>query len=241
MKIFITDDEGKFARDAETDEIGTICIKGPNVFKGYMEERHNKNLWPKPDWLNTGDMGRQDSDGYFWITGRKKELIIRGGHNIDPALVEEPLYQLQDVQVAAAVGRPDPRVGEVPVAYVQLAEGSDLTPDKIMQHLEKTVGERAAIPKEVIIIDEVPLTTVGKVFKPALKWETIKKVYHHELQSLGDAVENVDIHVGEDKVHGSIATITIKPSPSASEDEIKKKVDDVLGSYTIRYRVMIQS
>jgi len=241
MKIFITDDEGKFARDAETDEIGAVCIKGPNVFKGYTEERHNKNLWPKPDWLNTGDMGRQDSDGYFWITGRKKELIIRGGHNIDPALVEEPLYQLPDVQVAAAVGRPDSRVGEVPVAYVQLAEGSVLTADKIMQHLEKTVGERAAMPKEIIIIDEVPLTTVGKVFKPALKWETIKKVYQDDLRAIDDMAESVDVHVGEDKVHGSLATITLKPSSNTSADDIKKKVDDLLGSYTVRYGVIIAS
>ena len=143
--------------------------------------------------------------------------------------------------MAAAVGRPDSRVGEVPVAYVQLAESSVLTADKIMQHLEKTIGERAAIPKEVIIIDEVPLTTVGKVFKPALKWKTIKKVYQDELQALDGVTESVDIQVGEDKVHGSLATITIKPSSNASADEIKKKVDGLLGSYTVRYRVIIIS
>jgi len=239
MKIFITDDEGNFLREAEIDEIGSVCIKGPNVFKGYLEERHNKNLWPKPEWLNTGDMGRQDSDGYFWITGRKKELIIRGGHNIDPALIEEPLYQLPDVQIAAAVGRPDPRVGEVPVVYVQLLEGSALTIEDIKKHLETTVGERAAIPKDVFIIDEVPLTTVGKVFKPALKWETIKKVYQNELQELSGLAKGVDVQVGEDKIHGSLATITIQPSPNVSEDEIKKKVDDLLGNYTVRYRMFI--
>ena len=76
-------------------------------------------------WLNTGDLGRQDADGYFYLTGRKKELIIRGGHNIDPASIEEPLHQHPAVQLAAAVGRPDAHAGEVPVAYVQLKPGAD--------------------------------------------------------------------------------------------------------------------
>lgn len=239
MKIFINDAQGDYTREAETDEIGSVCIKGPNVFRGYTEDRHNLGIWAKEGWLNTGDMGRQDSDGYFWITGRKKELIIRGGHNIDPAIIEEPLYSLPDVQVAAAVGRPDPRVGEVPVAYVQLQDKSDLTPEKILDHLHQTVGERAAIPKEVIIIDEMPLTTVGKIFKPALKYDIIKQVYQKELAGLSGITTAIDVQVGEDKVHGAFATITIELSQSAAADEVKKKVDELLGVYTVRYRIDI--
>jgi fatty-acyl-CoA synthase len=226
-------------REAEADEIGAVCIEGPNVFKGYLEERHNEGIWPKEGWLNTGDMGRQDADGYFWITGRKKELIIRGGHNIDPAIIEEPLYQLPQVQVAAAVGRPDPRVGEMPVAYVQLQEGSNLTADKILEHLQQSIGERAAVPKEVFIVDEMPLTTVGKIFKPALKWETIKQVYQGELEALGDMVDSIDLQVGEDKIHGSLATITIKVAPGVLADDVRKKADELLGAYTVRYELEI--
>jgi fatty-acyl-CoA synthase len=102
MKVCVVDDEGKFLREAEIDEIGSICIRGPNVFNGYMEEVHNRGVWPLEGWFNTGDLGRQDTDGYFWLTGRKKELIIRGGHNIDPAAIEDPLYRLTGIQVAAA-------------------------------------------------------------------------------------------------------------------------------------------
>jgi len=97
MKIFIVDEDGKFVQEAETDEIGSVCIKGPNVFRGYLEDAHNRGIWPKEGWLNTGDLGRKDADGYFWLTGRTKELIIRGGHNIDPAVIEDPLYRLPGV------------------------------------------------------------------------------------------------------------------------------------------------
>ena len=239
MKVFILDDENLFSREAETDEIGSVCIKGPNVFKGYLDEAHNSDIWPKEGWFNTGDLGRQDRDGYLWLTGRKKELIIRGGHNIDPAAIEEPLYRLEGVQVAAAVGRPDPHAGEIPVAYVQLQEGADLTEEQVLDYLKKEMGERAAIPKEVFIIEQIPLTPVGKIFKPALRWEAIEQVYREELQVLGNMVDSVDVAVKEDKVHGSLAVITIKPASHASAEEIKDRVDNILTRYTIRYHLTI--
>jgi fatty-acyl-CoA synthase len=235
MQVFVDDQDGW--RPAETDEIGCICVRGPNVFPGYLEKEHNEGVWIEGGWLNTGDLGRQDSDGYFWLTGRKKELIIRGGHNIDPILIEDPLYQLPGVQVAAAVGRPDAHAGEVPIAYVQLQEGSDLTVEKILEHLKKEVGERAAIPKEVIILDEVPLTPVGKIFKPALRWDAIRRVYEKELEALGDLTESLEITVTEDKVHGSLATLTVKPAGGASKKEIEEKIEEILARFTIRYRL----
>ena len=239
MKVFIVNDEGKFVREAETDEIGSVCIKGPNVFKGYLDERHNIGIWPKEGWLNTGDLGRQDSDGYFWITGRKKELIIRGGHNIDPAAIEEPLYAIPGVQIAAAVGGPDPYAGEVPVAYVQLQDDANLTPEEILNDLRQTIGERAAIPKQVIIVDQIPLTPVGKIFKPALRWDAIQRVYEEELRQLGDLVESIEVKVSEDKIHGSLATITVKPAPNISKDRIADAVNEILGRYTVKYRLEI--
>ena len=239
MKVFVEDPSGY--RQARTDEIGCICVRGPNVFPGYLEEEHNKGVWIEGGWFNTGDLGREDADGYFWLTGRKKELIIRGGHNIDPALIEDPLYRLADVRVAAAVGRPDPHAGEVPVAYVQLQKGSGLTAEKILDHLKKEVGERAAVPKEVVILDEMPLTPVGKIFKPALRWDAIRRVYEQELQSLGKMADSVEVKVGEDKVHGSLATLIVKPAAGVSRKAIEDKVDELLGRYTIRYRLEIAS
>ena len=238
MKVMATTATG--ARDAAVDEIGSICIKGPNVFAGYLDPAHNTDIWPADGWFNTGDLGRQDTDGYFWLTGRKKELIIRGGHNIDPAAIEEPLYRLAQVQVAAAVGRPDPHAGEVPVAYVQLQPGSALTAETIMAHLQEQVGERAALPKEVVILDEVPLTPVGKIFKPALRWDAIRKVYAAELQVLDEMTESVTVSVGEDKVHGALATIRIRPAAGVAASAVEAKVNEQLARYTVRYKIEME-
>jgi fatty-acyl-CoA synthase len=239
MKIFIVDGEGLYVREAATDEIGSVCIQGPNVFNGYLDDAHNQGIWPKEGWLNTGDLGRQDEDGYFWLTGRTKELIIRGGHNIDPAAIEDPLYRLPGVQVAAAVGRPDPHAGEVPVAYIQLQENAKLTEAHILEYLKEEIGERAAVPKEVYIVDEIPLTPVGKIFKPSLRWQSIQRVYESELQALGDLAERIEVSVNEDKIHGSIAEITIKAAQGVSTDGIKQKVEDILTRYTVKYMLEI--
>jgi len=216
-----------------------VCIKGPNVFKGYVEEAHNEGLWIDDGWMNTGDLGRQDADGYFWLTGRKKELIIRGGHNIDPAVIEEPLYKIQGVQVAAAVGRPDPHAGEVPVAYVQLQEGVNLDGGEILSQVEAAIGERAAVPKEVIVMDELPLTPVGKIFKPALRWDATKRIFQEVLKDLGSMAGSIDVEVVEDKIHGAIARINIAPGENISPQDIEKKVGDLLSRYTVRYKLTI--
>jgi len=237
MEVFLRDEKG--ARLAELNEIGPICIKGPIVFNGYLDETKNKNIWMKEGWFNTGDLGRKDEDGYFWLTGREKELIIRGGHNIDPGMIEGPLYSLEGVQVAAAVGRPDSYAGEVPVAFVQLQQGSDLTPEKILDFLKQEIGERAAIPKEIFIMDEIPLTPVGKIFKPALRWDSVKNVYLNDILSLGDSVESADVIVSEDKLHGTLATISVKSSEASSKEEVKNKVKDVLSRYVIKYELTV--
>jgi fatty-acyl-CoA synthase len=240
MKVFIVDESGELVREAETDEIGAVCIHGPNVFSGYLDDAHNRGIWPRDGWLNTGDLGRQDGDGYFWLTGRTKELIIRGGHNIDPAVIEDPLYRLPGVQVAAAVGQPDPHAGEIPIAFVQLQEAADLTPDQILDYLKKEIGERAAVPKEVAIIEEIPLTPVGKIFKPALRWQAIQKVYQFELETLEDLFTSMDVTVTEDKVHGSIVAIAVKAASDISHDQIRDRVSDILARYTVKYELTIK-
>lgn len=240
MKIIQVDEEGRYLRDAQTDEIGSVAIKGPNVFKGYLDPAHNKGCWPGDDWFNTGDLGRQDADGYFWLTGRKKELIIRGGHNIDPAMIEGPLYQLPGVQVAAAVGRPDPHAGEVPVVYVQLQEGAQLTPEEILDYLKQKVGERAAMPKEAIILPAMPLTPVGKIFKPALRWDAVQRVYSQELKSLGGMAQDVEVAVGEDKVHGVLASISLRPAPGITPGQLERMVRDLLSLYTVKYLLRVE-
>jgi fatty-acyl-CoA synthase len=230
VKAVILDQEGGYVRDAETGEIGVVCIKGATVFKGYVEEGHNKGLL----------VGRMDEDGFLWLTGRRKELIIRGGHNIDPAAIEEPLYKLKGVKTAAAVGRPDAHAGEVPVAYVELAEQSALTREEIMEWAREKIGEKAAVPKDVFIVDRIPLTAVGKIFKPALRWDASERVYQHELKALGGLVERVTVKVGEDKVHGTKAFIHVKPAGGVTADPIRNRIAEILARYTVYYDVIVE-
>lgn len=172
-----SDSSSKFVRHANVDEVGVIAIRGDNVFFGYHNPSQNSDIWIEDNegnhWLNTGDLGYQDSDGYFFLTGRKKELIIRGGHNIDPKLIEEPVYQHESVALCAAIGKPDVYAGELPILYVQ--PKPNISTDKaelikqLQDYCQSHIAERAAIPKQIHIVEEMPLTPVGKVFKPALK------------------------------------------------------------------------
>ncbi|MBW1868874.1 MAG: acyl-CoA synthetase, partial [Deltaproteobacteria bacterium] len=92
---------------------------------------------------------------------------------------------------------------------------------------------------EIFIIEQVPLTPVGKIFKPALRWEAIKQVYRKELEVFGDMVDSVDVKVREDKVHGSLAVIIIKPAPQVSNEEIEGKVNQLLTRYTVKYSLEV--
>ncbi|MEN8164030.1 MAG: acyl-CoA synthetase [Acidobacteriota bacterium] len=237
FKVAILDSDGAYLRDAENDEIGVIAVRGPCVFSGYVEEVHNRGIWINEEWFNTGDLGRRDSDGYLWLTGRRKELIIRGGHNIDPATIEEPLYEMEAVQTAAAVGRPDAYAGEVPVAYVQLKPGAEVSEDEILEWARERIGERAAVPKAVHIVDEIPLTAVGKVFKPALRWDATRKVYEEELAALGNLATSVSVRVGEDPIHGTKATIRIECASDVLPETVRKTVADILELYTVHFEV----
>lgn len=201
MKAVLVDDVGNYVRDCNTDEPGTLVISGANVFAGYALPEQNQGLWIDTGdgkrWLNTGDLGRQDADGYFWLTGRKKDLIIRGGHNIDPATIEEPLHRHPAVQIAAAIGRPDAHAGELPVAYVQLKPGASAAAEEIAVFLREQITERAALPKHIRIIDAMPLTAVGKIFKPDLKRRETVDALQAALADAGVPVKAIAVHDGK--------------------------------------------
>ena len=208
MAVMIVDDDGEFDRVAETEEIGVIAICGPNVFAGYVSPIHNKGIWIDHNgqrWLNTGDLGRQDADGYFWLTGRKKEMIIRGGHNIDPKSIEEAIQAHPSVALAAAIGRPDIHAGEVPVLYVQLTAPGAASEAELIDYAKQHVTERAAHPKAVRIVAELPVTPVGKIFKPALSMLEIESVVRDEAESLG--VELKSLEVVQDTHRGLLARV----------------------------------
>ena len=227
MKAIRLDENGHYAGDCEPHEVGVLVVSGPNVFAGYRIPEQNKGLWvdlrDSQKWLNTGDLGMQDTEGYFFLTGRKKELIIRGGHNIDPALIEEPLHKHPAVELAAAVGRPDAHAGELPVAYVQLKAGAKVTEKELLSFLESQMTERAALPKHIHIIAEMPLTAVGKIFKPKLKHIEIK---HSLTQALNAAnLTGCRLTVRDDKSRGTVIDVVLK-NP-ATESDVRK----VLGQF----------
>lgn len=171
-------------RECATDEVGEICISNPGVYPGntYTEAAKNTDLYHHEKYLRTGDLGRIDPDGYLWITGRAKDLIIRGGHNIDPAEIEEALMAHTDVAMAGAIGQPDAHSGEIPCVYVELVEGGTATGEELREHCKVHVHERAAIPKYVEVLPELPKTAVGKVFKPDLRKHAITRIYNAELE-----------------------------------------------------------
>ncbi len=210
--------------EAGVDEIGEICISNPGVFVGntYTEADKNKNLF-YGDYLRTGDLGRIDGTGYLWITGRAKDLIIRGGHNIDPAEIEEALLGHEAVAFAGAIGQPDPHAGEVPCAFVELVEGASVTSEELMTFCKANVHERAAHPKHLEILGELPKTAVGKVFKPDLRKSAITRVYNAALEAGGCPARVVSVL--DDKKRGLVAQLELNGADAAA-------VQDVLGSFT---------
>ncbi len=227
------------------NEIGSVLIRGANVFPGYLEDIHNQGIWVdlgdgRGPWLNTGDLGRQDEDGYFWLTGRKKELIIRGGHNIDPKLIEEPMHRHPAVALAAAVGRPDPRVGEVPVVYVQLKPGAEATAEELLAFAQAHVPERAAIPKQVYLIEQMPVTAVGKIFKPALVRMQIQEVLTAALNALDEVAEAV-VQALPSKLHGTQVHVSVVLVPGVEQAAGEAAVQAVLGQYAFHYQVEVRT
>ena len=208
------------------DEVGEICIDNPGVFEGstYTEVDKNRDLFHHEVYLRTGDLGRIDADGYIWITGRAKDLIIRGGHNIDPAEIEEALAGHEAVAFAGAIGQPDAFAGELPCVYVELVDGASVTEADLMAHASEHIHERAAIPKYLEVLDELPKTAVGKVFKPDLRKLAITRIYNGALEKAGHSARVVT--VTEDKKRGLVAHID--RNGEADEDGVRK----VLGEFT---------
>jgi fatty-acyl-CoA synthase len=223
MRALILDSDNKYLRDAETDEIGVIAIRGPNVFAGYLDPAHNRGIWIERAgdvWLNTGDLGRQDADGFFWLTGRKKELIIRGGHNIDPKLIEDPLHHHPAVALAAAIGRPDPHAGEVPVAYVELKSGSHASPSELLEFAQRNIPERAAWPKAVRVVDKLPTTNVGKIFKPDLQRLEIEDLVRAEADATKADVTKIGFR--HDPTRGLVACVQVSRGGAELRDALAK-------------------
>ncbi len=166
-------------------EAGELQVRGPTLFAGYLDPRQDDGALLEGGWFRTGDLASIDEGGFLRITGRLKDVIIRGGHNIDPAPVEEVLHDHPEVVEASVVGMPDPDAGEVPVAYVVVSPGSAIGEDDLVAYMRARVRERAALPREYVLVEELPRSAVGKVVKNRLRLDAVGATFRRVLDAAG--------------------------------------------------------
>ncbi len=167
------DGEAQLDERCAAGETGVLVLRGPHVSPGYLNAKRNAGMFEQ-GWIVTGDLGHLDEAGRVHITGRAKDVIIRGSHNIDPGLVEDAFLAHPAVSQCAVVAEPDAYAGEVPVAFVVLRAGVGLDAEALLREVAPQVYERPACPKRVVLVESLPLTAIGKVFKPTLRLRAIE-------------------------------------------------------------------
>ncbi len=161
VEMKLVDDDGNEVADGEP---GEIAIKGHNIMKGYWQRPEANEEAIKDGWFFSGDIGKKDEDGYFFIVDRKKELIIRGGYNVYPREIEEVLYEHEAIQEAAVIGVPHEELGEEVGAAIVLKDGQDVDADTIKEHVKEQVAAYK-YPRQVWFMDELPKGPTGKILK----------------------------------------------------------------------------
>ncbi|MFF4544668.1 AMP-binding protein [Streptomyces sp. NPDC001406] len=223
-------------RDVPAGSVGSVLISGPTVFPGHVEGRdddgHRISSQGKvvDGWLDTGDLGYLDEYGFLHLTGRAKDLIVRGGHNIDPRVIEDALLAHRAVTGAQAVGQPDGRAGEVPAAYVTLCDGT-VGEDDLRAWAAAHVSEAAAAPKAVRVLDALPVTAVGKPYKLALRADATRRVLTEVLGDIEDVTE-----VSADAESGAVTvTVTLRaPAGAGVMAEVERRV----GHFAVPCRIV---
>jgi long-chain acyl-CoA synthetase len=165
VKMKVVDDDG---HEIDQGEVGEILIKGHNVMNGYWNRDEATAETIVDGWLHTGDMGRVDEDGYFYIVDRKKELIIRGGYNVYPREIEEVLYEHPEVLEAAVLGVPHDEYGEEVAAAVALKEGGSVSAQELLDYVKEQVAAYK-YPRQVWLVDELPKGPTGKILKREIR------------------------------------------------------------------------
>jgi long-chain acyl-CoA synthetase len=163
--------------DVETGKItllpgltGELAVKGPQVMKGYWKNSEETTLVLRDGWLLTGDIGKMDKDGYFYITDRKKDLIKYKGYSVYPREIEDVVYEHPAVKLCAVVGKPDPEQGEIIKAFITLKDGAKVTDSEILEFIRERVAPYKVV-HEVEFRKELPLSPAGKVLRRILQEE----------------------------------------------------------------------
>jgi long-chain acyl-CoA synthetase len=163
VEMRVVDDNG---REMPRGEIGEIVVRGPNVMKGYWNNPSATAAAIRDGWFHTGDLGRIDEDGFFFLVDRRRDVIIRGGYTVYPREVEEVLYEHPAVRQAAVVGVPHPELGEEIAAVVSLRAQAE--PDALRAYVRERVAAYK-YPRQVWFVDEIPTSHTGKILKRALR------------------------------------------------------------------------
>ena len=165
VEMSVQDDDGRILG---TNETGEICVRGGNVMVGYWNQPEETKKVFRNDWLLTGDVGHRDTDGYYYITDRKKDMLIVNGINVYPREIEEVIYHFPGVREAAVIGVKDERRGELPVAFVAPAEGQTLDEKALLQFIRAKIADYK-VPKQVVVMPALPKNATGKVLKTELR------------------------------------------------------------------------
>jgi len=219
MRVVALDEHGNASdREVARGETGMVLFKSPNVFSGFVDPADNAKAFTADGWLATGDLGWIDSEERLNLTGRSKDLIIRSGHNIDPKVIEDALSAHPAVQVCAAVGAPDAYAGELPVVFATLVPGGAATEDELLAFTAARVDEAPAKPKWVALLDALPMTNVGKIYKPELRAMAASRVVAATVAELcaelglPEAARPRVTHEGE-----SLVRVTIDPAAAGAQ------------------------
>ena len=206
---------------------GVIVLRGPHVSPGYTDTQRNAGMF-EDGWLVSGDLGHADAQGYLHVTGRAKDVIIRGSHNIDPSLVEDAFLAHPAVAMCAVVGEPDAHSGEVPAAFVTLKPGSAATGEELLAAVAPKVYERPAVPRRVVVLEALPLTAIGKVYKPTLRARAIEI----KLQEVVAGVAGAPSCLIEAKEKGGAFVATVH-AQGARDAAFESRCRDALGAIAV--------
>jgi fatty-acyl-CoA synthase len=186
--VALNSDDQATSHTLPAGEKGMVLYQGPNLFSGYLDAAETARSFTPDGWLITGDVGFIDTQGRLHLSGRAKDLIIRGGHNIDPKVIEDALGAHPAVALCAAVGAPDAYAGELPVAFATLKPGSPVTEAELLAFTAERVDEGPAKPKSITVLSTMPVTNVGKIYKPELRTlataAVVQKLIHNTLRPL---------------------------------------------------------
>jgi len=164
---------GEDGKELPVGATGEICIRGGNVMQGYWNQPEETAKVLRDGWLYTGDVGNCDAEGYFYITDRKKDMLLVNGINVYPREIEEVIYQFPGVKETAVVGVPDPRKGEQPVAFITMAEGRTLDEKALQQFIRGKLADYK-LPKQIILLPALPRNATGKILKTELRKQVAK-------------------------------------------------------------------